>query len=133
LAATFTQKVPWFGTIRPWIGYAAGNWLLYATGGYAYAQLDTDATAAVGPLVAANNRNETRNGWTLGGGVEVEFASHWSAKIEYLYVGSRSQHHDVSRRPLNSNTSRLDFSVIRTGVDYRFCPAKALRQIGGRG
>ena len=86
LAATFTQKVPWFGTIRPPIGYAAGNWLLYATGGYAYAQLDTNAIAAVGPLVAANNRNETRNGWTLGGGVEVEFASHWSAKIEYLYV-----------------------------------------------
>ncbi len=29
--------------------------------------------------------NNTRTGWTAGGGVEWMFAPHWSAKLEYLY------------------------------------------------
>ncbi|MFI5015785.1 MAG: outer membrane protein [Hyphomicrobiales bacterium] len=120
LTATYTQKVPWFGTLRPRIGYAAGSWLLYATGGYAYAQLDTDATATVGPLVATNNRSETRNGWTLGGGAEVEFAPRWTAEIEYLYVDLGRSTTTFSVAPLISNTSRLNFNVIRSGVNFRF-------------
>jgi outer membrane immunogenic protein len=71
LEASYTQKLSWFGTLRPRVGYALGNWLLYATGGGALGQLNTNATAAAGPLVAVDTRNETRDGWTLGGGVEV--------------------------------------------------------------
>ncbi|SDQ89829.1 outer membrane immunogenic protein [Rhizobiales bacterium GAS113] len=119
VTATYTQKLPWFGTLRPRIGYSGGSWLLYATGGFAYAQLDTDATAAFGPFVATHNRSETRNGWTLGGGAEVEFAPRWTAKIEYLHV-------DLGRRtttfvlPSFSNASRLDFNLVRTGVNFHF-------------
>lgn len=32
-AARYTQRLSWFGTLRPRIGYALGNWLFYATGG----------------------------------------------------------------------------------------------------
>ncbi len=119
-AASYTQKLPWFGTLRPRIGYSVGNWLLYATGGYALAQLDTNATAAFGSFFAADNRSETRNGWTLGGGVEVAFAPHWTAKIEYLYVDLGSNTTTFLAAPPISNKSRLDSNVIRTGVNYRF-------------
>jgi hypothetical protein len=34
------------------IGYALGNWLFYATGGGALGQVETNAAAAVGSLVA---------------------------------------------------------------------------------
>ena len=119
-AASYTQTVPWFGTVRPRFGYALGNWLLYATGGYAFARLDTDATAAFGPFYAADNRGETRNGWTLGGGAEVEFAPHWTAKIEYLYLDLGRTTTTFLSTPLISANSCLDFSVIRAGVDYRF-------------
>ena len=48
LSASFSQKVPWFGTVRGRIGVATDGWLAYATVGYAYARLDTVATATAG-------------------------------------------------------------------------------------
>jgi outer membrane immunogenic protein len=120
LAASYTQKLTWFGTLRPRVGYALGNWLLYATGGGALARLDTNATAAFGSFSATDNRGETRDGWTLGGGVEVEFARGWSAKIEYLYVDLGSRTTTFLPSPPISNTSRLNANVITTGVNYHF-------------
>jgi outer membrane immunogenic protein len=120
LAASYTQKLSWFGTLRPRVGYALGNWLLYATGGGALGQLDTNATAALGSFLAADNRKETRDGWTLGGGVEVELARGWTAKIEYLYVDLGSRTTTLLPSPPISNTSRLNANVITTGVTYRF-------------
>ncbi len=120
LAASYAQKLSWFGTLRPRIGYALGNWLLYATGGGALGQVDTNASAAVGPFIATDNRSQTRGGWTLGGGVEVGFAPGWSAKIEYLYVdlGSRTTTYLLS--PSISNASSFNANVITAGVNYHF-------------
>ena len=102
------------------MGYAFGNWLFYATGGGALGQVDTNATAAVGSFVAADNRSQTRTGWTLGGGVEVGLAPGWSAKIEYLYVDLGSHATTYLSSPPIANTSRLTANVITTGVNYHF-------------
>jgi opacity protein-like surface antigen len=120
LAASFSQKLPWFGTLRTRVGYAFGNWLLYATGGGALGQVDTNAIAAIGPFIAANDRSQTRTGWTVGGGVEVEIARGWSAKIEYLYVDLGSRAMTYLSSPPIANTSRLSANVIATGVNYHF-------------
>ena len=120
LAASYAQKLPWFGTLRPRIGYAFGNWLLYATGGGALGQVDTNATADVGSFVATDNRSQTRSGWTLGGGVEVELAPGWSAKIEYLYVDLGSRTTTFLLNPPISNASRFNANVITAGVNYHF-------------
>jgi outer membrane immunogenic protein len=120
LAASYEQKLPWLGTVRPRIGYVLGNWLVFATGGYAFAELDTNANAAFGPFFATNRRSETRNGWTLGGGTEVEFAPHWTAKLEYLYVDLGRDTTTLLSTPLITNKSRVDTNIIRTGVNYRF-------------
>jgi len=34
--STVTQNMDWFGTVRGRLGYVAGQWLVYATGGFAY-------------------------------------------------------------------------------------------------
>jgi outer membrane immunogenic protein len=120
LAASYAQKLPWFGTLRPRVGYALGNWLFYATGGGALGQVDTNATAAVGSFVATDNRSQTRGGWTLGGGVEVELVAGWSAKIEYLYVDLGSRTTTYLLTPPISNVSRLNANVITAGVNYHF-------------
>ncbi len=120
LAASYTQKLPWFGTLRPRIGYALGNWLLYATGGGALGQVDTNATAAVGSFVATNNHSQTRGGWTLGGGVEVELMAGWSAKIEYLYVDLGSRTTTYLLNPPISNASHFSANVVTAGVNYHF-------------
>ena len=119
-AASYSQRLSWFGTLRPRVGYALGNWLFYATGGGALGQVDTDATAAIGPFVATNNRSQTRSGWTLGGGVEVELVAGWSAKIEYLYVDLGSRTTTYLLTPPISNVSRFTANVITAGVNYHF-------------
>ncbi len=62
LTATYSQKVPWFGTVRGRLGVAASGGLIYATAGYAYAWLETDAFAAAGAASASFSLHETRNG-----------------------------------------------------------------------
>jgi outer membrane immunogenic protein len=119
-AASYSQRLSWFGTLRPRVGYALGNWLLYATGGGALGQVETNAAAAVGPFVAADRRGGTRDGWTVGGGVEVALAPGWSAKIEYLYLDLGSRTTTYLLTPSISNASRLSANVITTGVNYRF-------------
>ena len=118
--ASYAQSLPWLGTLRPRVGYALGNWLLYATGGGALGQVDTNATAAVGSFVATDNRSQTRGGWTLGGGVEVELMAGWSAKIEYLYVDLGSRTTTYLLNPPISNVSRFTANVITAGVNYHF-------------
>jgi outer membrane immunogenic protein len=122
LTATYGQHVPWFGTARGRLGYAAASWLIYATGGFAYARLDTDAFAAAGPLVAAFGRDETRGGWTVGGGIEVAFAPHWSAKLEYLHLdyGRVASIWTFTGLPAITDDAALTMNVVRAGVNYRF-------------
>ena len=119
-AARYRQTMPWFGTLRPRLGYALGNWLFYATGGGALGQVDTNATAATGSFVATDNRGQTRTGWTLGGGAEVEIAQGWSARIEYLYLDLGSRATTYLLTPPISNASRFSASVITAGVNYHF-------------
>ena len=122
LTASYTQKLPWFGTVRGRLGVASNGWLIYATGGYAYARLDTDAVATAGPA-ASVSLHETRNGWTAGGGIEVALAQGWSAKLEYLYF-------DFGRTnttwtlggglPALTDDAHFTMNVVRAGLNYRF-------------
>jgi high affinity Mn2+ porin len=72
-------------TVRGRVGYAPGNWLLYATGGFAWAydqltvtQLDNSGTTD-SPFL-------WRLGWAAGAGVEMPLAPNWTAGLEYLYT-----------------------------------------------
>ena len=73
------------GTLRGRVGYAPGNWLFYATGGFAWAydqltmtQLDNSGTTD-SPFL-------WRLGWAAGAGVEMPLAPNWTAGLEYLYT-----------------------------------------------
>ena len=122
LTASYTEKLPWFGTVRGRIGYADGGWLLYATGGYAYGQVETDATAAAGPLTASLSTHQNRNGWTVGGGAEVLVAPRWSVKVEYLYVdlGSMTNSYAFAGLPTLNDSARVTFNVFRGGLNFHF-------------
>jgi outer membrane immunogenic protein len=122
LTATYNQKVPWFGTARGRLGVAGSGWLIYVTGGYAYARLETDAFASAGPVSALVRFNETRNGWTTGGGVEIAIAPSWSAKLEYLYLdfGHASTAIVFTGLPTISDNARFTMNVVRAGLNYRF-------------
>jgi outer membrane immunogenic protein len=122
LSASYSQSVPWFGTARGRLGIAGAGWLAYATAGYAYGRLDTDASASAGPAAATASLRETRNGWTAGGGIEVMMAGGWTGRLEYLYLdlGRTSTTWTLAGLPGISDDARLTMNVVRVGVNRRF-------------
>ncbi|MBV9431243.1 MAG: porin family protein, partial [Hyphomicrobiales bacterium] len=81
-----------------------------------------DASASFGAFSAMHDSSQTRTGWTLGGGAEFAFAPHWTAKLEYIYVdlGRNTTVFTPLPLPAISNAARVDLSVVRAGVNYRF-------------
>ena len=120
--ARFTQKLPWFGTVRARAGYAADSFLVYATGGFAYGEAKTEGRANGGGLSARFDRTETRTGWTVGGGIAVALAEHVSLKLEYDYVdlGTMNGRFRLPGAPDLTYSTRLTENIVRAGLDYRF-------------
>ncbi len=113
-----TFSLDLFGTARTRLGYAAGPWLVYATGGLAWAK--TDVT---GPGVQSLERPHI--GWTAGAGIEYAFAPRWSAKLEYLYANLGDTLVNLGGGAVF--TTDLTLSTVRLGLNYRFgAPAGAL-------
>lgn len=90
---TFTTKLNWLSTVRARVGLAAGQTLLFATGGLAIGGVKDKWRFSSTPVLAVES-NETRVGWTVGGGIEHLISNpHVTVKAEALYVdlGKRSQ------------------------------------------
>jgi outer membrane immunogenic protein len=122
LSATFSQEIPWFGTVRGRAGYAQAGWLLYATGGYAYGRVDTNATAIAVPVSAQLTTSQFASGWTAGAGAEVLLTPSWSVKVEYLNVdlGHVSSSFPIVGLPTLNNSAHVNFNVVRAGANFRF-------------
>ena len=116
-AETFSETALTSGTVRGRIGYAPGNWLFYATGGFAWTynrlsltQLATGATET--PFL-------WRLGCAAGAGVEVPVAPHWTARLEYLFTdyGNSSTTFFAGAQRIDS-----DFALqeLRAGLNYQF-------------
>jgi outer membrane immunogenic protein len=112
------MKFPWFATVRGRVGYVPDpNWLVYLTGGLAVGRVEESATASFNGASVTISDKDTKTGWTLGGGVEAKLGnnSHWSAKIEYLYI-------DLGTVNMLTNTVAIDVRdhIARAGINYRF-------------
>ncbi len=133
---TIDQRVDWFGTLRGRVGVvAAGNLMLFASGGLAYGEtkLNAAVVGAVGSACAVattcsiGSANGISIGWTVGAGFEYALASNLTFRGEYLYVdlGERSVHTQETATggftPFNYTVrSDFDFHVLRSGVSYKF-------------
>jgi outer membrane immunogenic protein len=85
----------WFGTVRARAGVAFDRALIYATGGFAFA--------------------DNATGWTVGGGLEYAFTNNLSAKIEGLYVNL-----DQDDNNFFAIDNDAEFGVVRAGLNFRF-------------
>ena len=120
--ASFSQKMPWFGTVRGRLGFTSNDWLIYATGGYAYARINTDATATGPGFAAEITQSEFRSGWTIGGGIEAALTRNWSVKLEYLYLdfGSKNVQWNLPGLPTIDDNAKVVSNVVRAGLNFRF-------------
>ncbi len=139
---TSSVRADWLATLRGRIGMTADNWLFYATGGLAVANLKGnfgftdncgDVAACNGPggpnAVEAASVSKIRFGYAVGGGVEAGLWSNWSLKAEYLYVGFRSElvvgfitTPGIAPFAVNNpftHTVDLKAHIARLGLNYR--------------
>jgi high affinity Mn2+ porin len=116
-AVSYAETVQVSGTARARVGYAAGNWLLYGTGGLAWSYDQQSLTQA------STGKSDTpyvlRLGWTAGAGVETPIAPRWTARAEYLYTdyGKTTTEFFGGTQPV---TSDLQLQEFRLGLNYHF-------------
>ena len=116
--ASYSENVLHSGTLRARVGYAPANWLVYATGGFAwtYDQLTltqlADDTTIDSPFL-------WRLGWAAGGGIEYAFAPNWTANVEYLFTKYGNSSVMFPNAGLQF-TSDFSLQQVRAGLNYRF-------------
>jgi outer membrane immunogenic protein len=60
------------------------------------------------------SRDDTVDGWTLGGGVEYAFAPNWTARVEY-------RHYDFDESDMVPGIEQeLDLDTVSAGIAYKF-------------
>jgi outer membrane immunogenic protein len=110
---TGESRVNYFGTVRGRLGLAFDRALVYATGGFAYGEVE-NSISAVG--VGGIKVRDTQTGYTVGGGIEYKINPSWSVKGEYQFISL-----DASDSPVNlgfDNNDRSEFHTIRAGLNY---------------
>jgi len=125
----WNAKERWLATLRGRLGYAAGNWLFYATGGAAWVQLDSSLTVPTNPPIVGY-QSDNLLGWTIGGGLEYMLGSNWTVRGELLYVefpsfttfshASGSAVNFPSGFVTNQRVDSLHDYIVRVGASYKF-------------
>jgi outer membrane immunogenic protein len=88
-AQTYGTDINTIVTVTGRLGVAGDQWMLYAKGGWAGAQVDVS-----GRNTAIPDRfsfDDWRNGWTVGGGFEYKIARNISLGLEYSFVDLGSE------------------------------------------
>jgi outer membrane immunogenic protein len=130
--AVCSSNIHAFGSVRGRLGYAAGKFLVYGTGGWAVADASFDRIFLPGssPFTSGVS-HDTRTGWVIGGGAEVALGGNWIGRFQYDHYDFG---HETYVVPALSNVSdarvRLDVDTIRLGIAYKFgerLPASPLK------
>lgn len=125
-----TASLESFGTVRGRLGVAFDRALLYATGGFAYGFSDGGDEFCGFFNGGCNGGDDTRFGYTVGGGLEYAFTNNVTAKIEGLYVNldendrrGQATYSLAQNRLFLSNSNNggdSDFFVVRAGLNFKF-------------
>ena len=101
-AAGSKAELEYFTTARARVGYAFDRVLPYVTAGYAGAQQKI-----------ANNGSSWRNGYALGGGVEIGITNNVTAKVEGIYM-------DLGNKNTTNGNLGTEVTVVRAGLNHKF-------------
>ena len=118
----------WFGTVRARAGFAFDRLLVYATGGFAYANGNNNNGCFVGATVVACGGGGDLTGWTLGGGVEWALPVNWFGSsavtfgVEGLYVNFDSDNNNnfFNNVAFDTGGGNLEFGVVRAKLNFKF-------------
>jgi outer membrane immunogenic protein len=128
---TITQKLDWFGTAQARFGVAVvPQFLLYATGGFAYGRVSGTANTDFRPTGTEQypaSASSNRTGWAAGVGGEWLLGNNWTVKAEYLHLNLGGTDTVVAQPVLplppftvTYNFNRMRIDVARAGLNYKF-------------
>jgi outer membrane immunogenic protein len=116
LGVTAQDRIRAFGSVTGRLGFLASpDLLLYAKGGYAWAENQFRVTAP-GVLFS---ESQIHSGWTVGGGAEWMFAPNWSAKVEYMYADYGFENYLRTFVATGIDVSAT-VHTVKGGINYHF-------------
>ncbi len=146
------QNGGWAGDVTGRLGYTWGPAMLYAKGGFAWAQANLSGRGTVydaggnnlGYVNFDNNNSNdnTLTGWTVGAGVEWLLNPNWSVKLEYLYYDFSLDNNNWNPRYTDASgnvwynnnnwkmfNNDLTVNTVKLGVNYHLntCCAAPLK------
>jgi opacity protein-like surface antigen len=124
------DSIDWTGTLTARLGYAAGPWLVYGSGGLAWASARYSLVGFFAPNLEFAAGDGGKWGWTAGAGVAYAFTPRWSGFLEYDHLDFGSEVATLSCTavpncgPPGANavaiSIRESLNVIKTGINFRF-------------
>jgi len=125
---TLGFKTEWLATLTARIGYVIQpQVLVYLKGGAAWAHntYSDDDAILVPPYFGS--ASATRNGGTIGGGLEYAFHRNWSLFAEYDYMDFGSRSTTISYATSNAGIvnpftydMKQNLQIVLFGINYRF-------------
>jgi outer membrane immunogenic protein len=113
--ASAESNLNWFGTVRGRIGYAFGPALVYATGGFAFGEVESKGSL-VG--VGSASATETQTGYVVGGGLEYQINPSWSLKGEYQFLSLDASDRNAAGPLGFTDQDRTEVHTVRVGLNY---------------
>lgn len=113
--------INWNSHLRGRLGYGFDNALLFVAGGLALAGVENKAFDNAAGVTAT--WNDTRVGWTIGGGVDYRVAPKVTVRLEYLYdnYGSKTlAAQTVGTTTFAERDHKLDTHTLRAGLNWHF-------------
>ena len=126
--ASYRDTVLASGSVRARLGYVLDPWLLYATGGFAWAY--DQLTRSQFATSRVEDETLWRPGWTLGAGIGVPIGGQWSAALEYQYSNFGTGHVTFPS-PAQTFASNLTLHAVQLSLNYHIGEAPALEDLGG--
>jgi high affinity Mn2+ porin len=111
------EKIDYLATLRGRLGYAFDHWMIYATGGLAWAQGRFVEIPGTIDTVDSDKVLRMHSGWAAGSGAEIAIAPHWTTKFEYLY--SRLSGATAVFPSGNRYTSAFDIHMFSVGLNRK--------------
>lgn len=116
---TLELKSEWQASARLRAGYAVDNFLIYATGGIAFAdgKLSSNGYAYNADANFSSSDSNTHVGWTIGAGAEYAFTPNWIGRAELRYTDFGSKTYQLLEGPVDASWTQ---TAVTVGLSYKF-------------
>jgi len=106
-------------TLGARLGYASEQWLFTARGGFAGADISSDAVVVATGLASVPD-SVWHNGWHAGFGVEYAMTAGWSVGLEYKHFDLGEQRHGDMYVAGNRRDVDFEMDAVRARLSYSF-------------